>query len=846
MLGNKKTRCAHTTCIFALVAGSAATAQTPLSDPNQQQLATLNASGATSAEAIAGASQVSTAAGIQDIVVTARRTEESIQRTPVAVTALSAVAIRTAQITDAPALQRIAPNLVVGTGGPGNANFTFVSIRGAGNLQAGVANDPAVGTYIDGVYIPRPSQGISDLIDLQRIEVLRGPQGTLFGRNTPGGALNIITAQPTGDLAVTVKGEYGNYDYKNAGVILNVPLADDELAARFVYNFAEHDGYGHDLVTGPASGATTRRDANDRKSHYASGKLRFAPHGSDWSVTLAGDYNHVSDHGQFVGLSTFDPALFPGVFPLDLTPYLHRKADWYTMYSNRFAPPQTDLPYDRVNAYGGSATVNGKIAGIDIKSITAYRYSFSVGANDLDATPIAILDSTSGYRSRQFSQELQALGTIGTRFNYITGVYYSRETGEEVSTSAAFGFLGAPALRNDGDVRNISTGVFGQGYYKLTDAIRLSGGLRWTWDKRQVVLHNLNIAGLPGDVDTNPLVPGVQPNCNVNAPDKGVLDPCNQTESTRFNYPAWTAGVDFQASRDLFLYFKTSGAAQSGGWNLRVGSVPAFKPTKTKDVEIGAKTTLLDNRLRFNTALFYDWQTNVQRNVSAPVGGSGGTASSVTEYVLNAGDARVYGAEFEAEAAPWSGMLVTANVGLLRGHYVKGTFAEQQSVPNTTPGVALSGCALGADPTKSICTVDRSGEQLPQLPRLQYSIGATQQVPLAFGNLLLHLDYAYIAKQSFGPVTADPRQPASVQAAYALNTAFNRIPGYGLLNGRAGLTFGDSKQYEIYVFGKNILDKKYLTHRFADLLALGLGVGIENIGNPATYGIGANVHFGPR
>lgn len=149
-------------------------------------------------------------AGIEDIVVTARRTEERLQTTPVAVTALSSQSLETAQVQDATDLQRVTPSFSIQTGGPSVSGLVFVSIRGQQNQNPGTANDPTVATYIDGVYVPRPSQGQTDLDDLQRLEVLRGPQGTLFGRNTTGGAVNIITADPKDYFEVIAKGEVGN------------------------------------------------------------------------------------------------------------------------------------------------------------------------------------------------------------------------------------------------------------------------------------------------------------------------------------------------------------------------------------------------------------------------------------------------------------------------------------------------------------------------------------------------------------------------------------------------------------------------------------------------------------
>jgi iron complex outermembrane receptor protein len=397
---------------------SAASAQTPLADEQA-----VPATSATSAAAAAPAAQESAVTGIQDIVVTARRQEENLQRTPIAVTAISTETIRNAQIVDSVSVQRTAPSLSVQTGAPGNSAFTYISIRGAGTLNPGVANDPAVAIYVDGVYIPRPSQGVTELNDVARVEVLRGPQGTLFGRNTTGGAINVLSADPTGEFSGQVRAQYGNYDYKNIGGILNVPVMGEELAARFVYDFTDREGFGRNVKL--------NRDSNDRRSHFARAKLRWAPDGSDWSAVLSADYNKISDHGQFVSLAAFTRAANPLIgLAGNLEQYLHTKNNFYINYGQpRFNNPYTgnrgeyvgrdrfatgNLPYDFLEAYGGSLTIEGKLGELDLKSITAYRYSNSIGLNDLDGTAVQILASESFYLSDQYSQELQLPATSRT------------------------------------------------------------------------------------------------------------------------------------------------------------------------------------------------------------------------------------------------------------------------------------------------------------------------------------------------------------------------------------------------------------------------------------------------
>ncbi|MDX3901457.1 MAG: TonB-dependent receptor [Sphingobium sp.] len=761
--------------------------------------------------------------GLGDIIVTARRQSERLQSTPVAVTALGSESLQQTQVQDAVDLQRVTPSLSIQTGGPSVSGLVFLSIRGQNNQNPGTANDPTVATYLDGVYIPRPSQGQTDFNDLERIEVLRGPQGTLFGRNTTGGALNVLTAQPTYRFELLAKAEAGNYDYKSIGGTVNVPLTD-ALAFRVTGAFRDRGGYAHNDALD--------RDTDDSRSYFARAKLRYE--GAGFDITLSGDYNRLTDHGQKIALVAFDPAVFtalPGgaaVVPI-LNQYIQTKNSWYTTNGTSFVLPTvnaagtaifntlpadvqqlySEKPQNKVIAYGFAATANVELGNdFAIKSITAYRYSDSTGLIDTDGTPVPLLTTRSGYGSKQFSEELQLTGKVGDRFNFILGGYYGNEDGYESSVSQTFGFIPAPRFitENFSDVKNVTKGVFGQGYYKLLEGLRLAGGLRWTWDNRDVVLHNKMRLGDPST-------------CSVAMKDPGSI--CDQTQKATFNYPAWTLGIDYQASPTAFFYAKTSGAAKSGGWNVRAGSLPAFSPEKLKDVEAGAKLDWLDHRLRTNATFFYSWTKGVQRQLGALFNGQ------PTQYLINAGNTRIYGAEFEITAVPWKGMEVAGNLSLLRGHYQDGTFIETQIV-NGLP-----------------VQVDRSGEPLPQLPRQQFTISATQRVPASFGTFNIHADYSYISSQMITPVTAAPSASAATKAMFATQNALTRVAGYGLLNGRIGLQLEDPA-VEVYVFGRNLTGKKYTSRVFADLYTQGLGFIQRTVGDPFTFGAGVTYRFGGR
>jgi iron complex outermembrane receptor protein len=771
--------------------------------------------------------------GVQDIVVTARRREENMQSTPIAVTALGGAAIIRAQIVNVADLQRTAPGLVIATGSPGAATFAYVSIRGQGNLQPILANDPAVATYIDGVYISRPSQGLTDLNDLQRLEVLRGPQGTLFGRNTTGGALNILSNDPVDRLEATLRGEFGNHGYKRANAIVNVPLASN-LYARVTYNLSDKGGFSSNVPTG--------RNVLNQRSDFVRAKLKYEGQGFD--IVLSGDYNRIKGHEQLIHMGAYNPAVFAGSlagFLPQITPFVHDGSRWYTTYGagpsvpNATANPYyatlpdavkamyTQDPFDTLKAGGASVTINVDAGAVALKSITAFRYSKNYGLVDTDGTPAPILATFTGSRSQALSQELQGSGDITDRLSYIAGGYISRETGYELSRSQVFGGL----IRNSiADAENITKGLYAQGYYRLSDSLRATGGFRYTWDTRNTVLHNTQILGVPANAPVAGTPFGV--NCNLDKPDAPpTATECNQTQKAKFHYPAWTAGLDWQASDDVFLYAVTRGAAKAGGWNLRAGpAAPAFAPEKVKDLEAGIKATFLDKRLRTNLALFHTWKTDVQAVVNAVTG------AGVTQYLQNNGNARIWGAELEVTAVPWRGMEITASGNLSDGKYESGTFKEVQVINGVT-GAAPTGCVQGLNATQIRCTVDLSNLPLIQLPKRQFNMPT--------GELSINAAYSYVSGQQFFASRAADAQPDAVKAQYAAENRLGRIPGYGLVNGRIAYQLSDPN-LEISIFARNLANKKYLTRSFSDVYR-SLGISTEFSGESRTYGIGLKARF---
>lgn len=796
--------------------------------------------------------------GLADIVVTARRTSENIQTVPVAVTALSSEALQERQVLQVTDLARTAPSLSIGTGGTGPATIVYLAIRGQAQNSPNSYSDAAVGIYIDGVYVARPMVGNLGFLDAAGAEVLRGPQGTLFGRNTTGGALNLTTMQPK--LNATegyLKVGFGNYSQKVTEGVLNVPLTD-EVGVRVAGRYNDRSGYFPNLSTGGANGGI-------KGEYYARGSLKWAPNSVPLTLNVSGDYMNYRDTGNPVAVVAINPtgpmASFYGIsqgvrsgaipgstlIPLSatvsvpaslftnfsrgpigpVTQYLNTKfataaqqstllsRDWRVNYSAPFTGDRAIDDSGTFNeAYSFSGNLSFDIGDLTIKSITGYRNSHTTSNLDLLGTNTGAGAFISTYKQHQFSEELQFSGNVG-KLQYIFGGIYFREAGTEQSRSQIF-YASPAASGGDntfGSFVSTSRGVFAQLYYNVNDNIRLTGGLRYTWDTREIDRQGTT---------PNAPRPGQAINCQAGvnqgkpsptglaAPNSG----CHDVGKAKFSYPAWTAGIDVKLTPDVFVYLKTSGASNSGGFNARPVPPPnssSFKPEDVRDVEGGIKGQFFNNRLRTNLAVFHAWQFDVQRIINTTfVDGTG--ATRLTQFNTNAGKAKTYGFEFEGTVIPTDGLEIGGSVAYLNASYVKGSRVEAQLVNGL------------------IVQVDRSGEPITQAPKWTANASITKTFELETGKLVLHGDYSYIASRYFDYFTSgNPAQAAAV----AIANEASRVRAYGLINLQASYTFNDPA-IEVTVWGRNVGNKANFTNVFNSYT--GLGATVQFQGAPRTYG----------
>lgn len=816
---------------------------------NKMSLAIALAVGSTSAMALQ----------LEEIVVTARKAEENLQSTPVAVTALNEAMLTKAQVVELSDLQRTAPSLSIMSGGTGSSALVFVAIRGNAQVSPSGGTDPAVATYVDGVYLARPTGGNVDMFDVSQAEVLRGPQGTLFGRNTTGGALNIRTNDPTGEYEGSVKAEIGNYGHKKVELVANLPIIGDELASRFAVRYNERDGYGDykpyaDSATGYSFDGLNEEAGNVDHNIYARGKIMWAPDDSNFTAKLGFDWSDFEDGGQRTELMAFNPAgaggfagAIAGVIGFDADKFIAQQKfgdSYWNMDNSTFNPgyqadPLLAKPGSVSEGKGISLELDFEIGdGMDFKSITAYREAFSSGTVDLDGTPLQLLTFYSEWDQEQISQEFQLSGNFNDDLDWITGLYYFTEDSTDFSVNrfggadlgATFGFptsiplaelaLGpskpAAITSNDAEHTNQSYGGFIQANYSFTDKLRGTLGYRYTFDSRKTdIFSQAPLAGQPGFVSPGVVGPlagacKFQPGLTV--------DQCLIKQDAEFEYPAWLVSLDYQATDNLFLYLKHSGASMAGGWNFRAANNPSFAPEQVRDIEFGFKSDLLDGQVRLNGAFFYLRASEQQRLINTAEG------TTPVQFIRNAGTSEGKGAEFELTVLPWEGMTINASLSLLDMEYNSYESEELLSDP------ALDVSDGNPD---GFVTLDRSNENAPHAPDMTFSLGATQLIDLSVGELALHVDYYRVDETWFQDSTVVPEESAAVRASQTEEKRWNSIPSYDLINAQATLTTND-EQWEFSLWGKNLADEEY--YASVGNFWNSFGTALRYVGDPRTFG----------
>lgn len=741
--------------------------------------------------------------GLEEIVVTARRSEESLQSTPVAVAALSREALEKAGVTQVVDLVRATPTLTVATAGPGGTGNIYLAIRGQSKTEANSATDAAVAIYVNGVNYARMTSGNFALFDLAQAEVLRGPQGTLFGRNTTGGALNLSTVQPGGEFGGTLKASVGNFGSRLFEGGVDLPLTD-ELALRIAGKYETNDGAFDNAVTGKSFKELD-------KGWGTRATLNWEPSDLPIRLSLVADKAEFKDNGSPSALRAINKDLAPfgpgtptigelyALNGLNVDDFLYNGRNFDKVYG----APQTgysllDNPYNIGEQEGLAATLDWDIGDWSLKSITVWRSNYSTNSQDLDANPLRLMGFYSIYDQEQFSQELQLSTTIGA-LDFIGGLFYFKEDGDEQSVSDTFGAFGfIPTGLDLADYESESKAVFGQVNYNFTPKLRGTLGYRYTWDDRSITRRGQ----LGYEINPNGSVAWAQG---------------KQPFDESFSYPAWIVGLDYQVTDDMFLYTKVGRASMAGGFNTRPTPPgrEAFDPEELTDFEVGMKLDSFDGRLRTNAALFAIETKGVQRIVNAIVD------DRITQYTQNAGDTRTYGFEFETTALLWDGMELSAGVAYLDANYKNGTFIDNAGTLD--------------DPIP----YDRSSEVVPNAPEWTYNITASQSFDLELGTLSAQVGYAYVDDKAIGAETAPPGATDAQNQDIAMANKYLTLKSYGLWNSRVAMDFHNG--VSVALWGHNLSNEEYFAFAFNAYSSLGFTT--QSQGMPRTYGLEVKYDF---
>ena len=671
--------------------------------------------GATAHAAPAEQEQTS-ATGLEEVVVTARKRAERLQDTPVAISALTSSMLESAAVRDLSDASRFVPNLSLTKGGAiaGSSAAASVFIRGVGQGDFIVSSDPGVGIYIDGVYYARMVGASMELAEVERVEVLRGPQGTLFGRNTIGGAINILSKQPepefSGYTSLTA-GENENYGVK-AGV--NFPLSD-RVYARVNAMARQRGGYVD---------ALQYRDVQlgDEDVKSVRGQLRFDFDRID--VNVSADYSKQKDHGapwvaaeiappgadptfnylfsSFANLFTGDPSCLTvagqSTNPTCFGPVWQPKDRFAT--NNTFRDVATGRliePYSDVENFGGSVIVDADVGFGQFKSISAYRELNSGFTRSLSQTPLITFENnTSTFDSDQYSQEFQLTGRAG-KLDWVTGFYYFKEDAIEIDD------LITSLFRRLGDtftVENRSLALLANLTYHFTDRLHVTAGARWTDEKKDGV--------------------GKAPNF-VN-PDTGVLTPTYLASSQKLTEVTPSANVSYNFTPDVLGYVSYSEGFKTGTFSPRLPfpnragpTLPTADPEYVTSYEAGVKSDLFDRRARLNVALFYMKYDDIQIGYVPP-------SNPANTVMGNVAAAEIKGAEFELQTQLGEYLRVNASLGLMDAQYTKFDSLPTPFFSTRTP--------------------------LQRTPDYQGNLGASYTIPVSVGDVVLGADWTFMGKHA--------------------------------------------------------------------------------------------------
>jgi iron complex outermembrane receptor protein len=587
------------------------------------------------------------AAGLmEEVIVTSQRREQLIQDVPMAISAFSGEQLAELQADNLDSLQGAVPNmnLVQGRGSNSSVN---AFIRGIGQPDALQSFDPAVGIYLDDVYMARIQGALFKLYDIERIEVLRGPQGTLYGKNTPGGAIRLITRTPGDEFEAQAGVLFGNYDRIQARGLISGPVTEN-FSLGFSMLYDEREGF----VTDPSDGIKYNNDdtlvARMKGSWDAS---------EDVNVVFSADYTKedvLLTLGRSVAALYSIDLGFGSIVPRTTAP----TGEW----NFESETSMTDTPRQKTDHWGGNVTVDWDVNdSTSFRSITAYRELDTSSYIDIDATDLILGDVLVELNQDQFSQEFQLLGSNGNNINWVAGLYYMKENVPSHQEAYADDFLlfyGIPidfTRTIDDDLETTSYAAFGQVDWAFTDAWTLGVGLRWTEERKDYWRTTSTFSTILGNADP--------------------AFAFDESDSWSDWTPTFT--LDYAFSDEVRFYGRLAKGFKSGGFNGRANTeddVSTFDPETVWTAEVGAKTLMAGGTFAANYALFYSKYDDFQARVSV------GDGIDFRFPVLNAAELDIMGAELELTWVPIEPLMLSSQIGYLDSEYGAGGFTGADGI----------------------------------------------------------------------------------------------------------------------------------------------------------------------
>jgi iron complex outermembrane receptor protein len=577
-----------------------------------------------------------------DIVVTARRRNESLQDVPLAVTAFSAANIQERSIFNVQDIGRLAPNLSISSG-RGGSGIGYIFIRGIGQADDNPSMDPGVSQYVDDVYLGRLQGGLIDLNDVRSVEVLRGPQGTLYGKNTVGGAVKVNSILPNNDASYYAQATYGNYNYVSLSAATSQPLVRDVLAIRLSGKYTRNDGYMRNAFDG--------QRLNNQDTLSGRMILRYTPV-ADVEALLSVDGARDDarpNQGRLVGTAATpvfglinrvigpigDFVVQPGQDP------------WKGSFDVRADP---NLPYstNKDDSWGTFLRLSWTPGPVAVKSITSYRNQLSHVLKDVDSSPLRVANVADRLKQWQLSQEFQVSNSEqNSRFNWLGGLFYYKEHVQFDTTADLLPAL-IPLGVNQQSFRAVRLGTesyaaFLNVGYKITDSLSASIGARYTHEKKDILI-------------------------NVRRLSDGAATFGPASNAAKFDDFSPKIEIDYRFSPDVLAYASAAKGFKSGGFNGRAGvgaQLESFDPETAWTYETGVKSTWLDRRLTLNLAAFYTDYRDIQFQVISAVNGQ------LLQVVTNAGKGHLKGLELETTVRPATGLTFGGTLGLIDADFTQ-------------------------------------------------------------------------------------------------------------------------------------------------------------------------------